>query len=271
MKQPRLRASDAQRTAVWEVIDAAFADGKLDHFEHFERTRAASRAKFVDELRPLITDLRGGDADLDLGVDTSPTARHHSDLGRGESERKSSTGTVIAISLVVLAVLGGAVAAMASDDSPLGTSTSEHSDSGPGPLHTTEGLERVISSAQTELAGLDLDSLGIHRNSASAMYEDPGEPGKRLSYAFRGGEWEQSGFHARTESSTFRIEDVDAGVIAAAIEAAPGELEMSGAELSHVTVFADALGDPEYAVSLKDGSDFGTATFGPEGEIRKTN
>ena len=66
MRQPRPRASDAQRTAVGTFLDDAFAAGKLDRFEHFERIRTATRAKFVDELQPLVGDLRGGDSDLGL-------------------------------------------------------------------------------------------------------------------------------------------------------------------------------------------------------------
>lgn len=103
------------------------------------------------------------------------------------------------------------------------------------------------------------------------MYEDPAEPGKRLSCQFRGGEWTQSGFHSRTESTTFRAADLVPGVIEQSIAAAPDELDMSGARLSHISVFADPLGDPEYAVSLIEGDYLGTATFGPDGRLRKTN
>ena len=46
---------------------------------------------------------------------------------------------------------------------------------------------------------------------------------------------------------------------------------MSGAKLSHISVFADPLGEPEYAVSLNDGKDLGTATFGPDGQLRKAD
>lgn len=57
--QPRSRASDEQRTAVWELLDAAALDGRLDPLEHFERTRAIPSSRYVDELRVLIDDLEG--------------------------------------------------------------------------------------------------------------------------------------------------------------------------------------------------------------------
>src|SRR5699024_12797885 len=63
MPQPRARASDDQRTAILHALDAAFTDGRLSSFEHFERTRTATRARFIDELRPLVADLQGTDAD----------------------------------------------------------------------------------------------------------------------------------------------------------------------------------------------------------------
>ena len=277
---PRPRASDAQRTAVLQALDAAFTDGRLSSFEHFERARTATRATYIDELRPLVADLRGTDADLGLGADdhendddnastgtaaTGREARHHGDRKRVNR----GWGIGIGIAVAALALIGGMVAASVSDGPSRPGSTTE--EAGPAPLHTTEGIEQVVTSAQSEFAGLDLDTVSIHGTSAGAMYEDPTEPGKRLSYQFRGGEWTQSGFHSRTESATFRAADLDPAVIEQAIADAPDELGMSGARLSHISVFADPLGEPEYAVSLIDGDDLATATFGPDGQLRKTS
>lgn len=279
MAKHRHRASDTQRTAVLQALDEAFAAGRLDHFEHFERTRTATKAKFIDELRPLVADLRGGDDDLGLGSDNDTSnhtastnsaytgwdARRHKDL----SHAKRGWAIGVAVAVAALAIVGGVVAASVSD-SPSSSTTTEQT-SGPGPLHTADGMQRVITSAKTEFAGLDLDHFSIHGTSAGAMYEDPAEPGTRLSYQFRGGEWTQVGFHSRTESATFRAADLDPAVIEQTVAAAPGELDMSGARLSHVSVFADPLGEPEYAVALVDGDDLGTATFGPDGQLRKTS
>lgn len=66
--------------------------------------------------------------------------------------------------------------------------------------------------------------------------QQPAAPEKRMSYTFRGGEWQEVGFHSTSPSPTFDIEDVDP----AGIDATAGELNMSGAELSHVSVYADA-------------------------------
>lgn len=277
MAKHRNRASDAQRTAVQQALDEAFAAGRLDHFEHFERIRTATKAKYIDELRPLVADLRGGDDDLGLGGDDDDNAHTDSaytgwDARRREDLSHAKRGWTIgiAVAVAVLAIAGGAIAASVSDG-PSTSASTEHA-SAPGPLHTAEGIERVISSAKSEFAGLDLDTFSIHGTSAGAMYEDPAEPGKRLSYQFRGGEWTQSGFHSRTESTTFRIADIDPGVVMAAIDAAPGELDMDDdARTSHVSVYADALGQPEYVVNVSEGpgNPLGKVTVGVDGQVRE--
>ena len=53
----RLRASDDQRVAVVHRLHDAVGRGQLTVEECTERTQAAYRAKFVDELPPLTTDL----------------------------------------------------------------------------------------------------------------------------------------------------------------------------------------------------------------------
>ena len=54
---PRLRASDAERAAVVDVLQDAVARGLLTHDEGGERMAHALAAKFRDELPPLTADL----------------------------------------------------------------------------------------------------------------------------------------------------------------------------------------------------------------------
>ncbi|MFI7136036.1 DUF1707 domain-containing protein [Nonomuraea sp. NPDC050153] len=54
---PALRASDAERDRIIELLHAAVADGRLDAVEFDERLNAALAARTVDELAPLIADL----------------------------------------------------------------------------------------------------------------------------------------------------------------------------------------------------------------------
>jgi DUF1707 SHOCT-like domain len=54
---PALRASDADRDRVIEVLRAAVADGRLDQAEFDERLDAALAARTIDALAPLTGDL----------------------------------------------------------------------------------------------------------------------------------------------------------------------------------------------------------------------
>jgi hypothetical protein len=52
-----LRASDADREHVAELLGRAFAEGRLSSEEHSERLEAVYAAKTMGELRPLVADL----------------------------------------------------------------------------------------------------------------------------------------------------------------------------------------------------------------------
>ncbi|MER6946801.1 DUF1707 domain-containing protein [Nonomuraea sp. NPDC000554] len=54
---PALRASDADRDRVIELLRAAVVDGRLDPVEFDERLDAALAARTIDALAPLVTDL----------------------------------------------------------------------------------------------------------------------------------------------------------------------------------------------------------------------
>jgi Domain of unknown function (DUF1707) len=70
---PALRASDADRDRIIELLRAAVADGRLDQAEFDERLDAALAARTIDALAPLTADLvaapgSGGALTLPLAV-----------------------------------------------------------------------------------------------------------------------------------------------------------------------------------------------------------
>ncbi|ACZ87510.1 DUF1707 SHOCT-like domain-containing protein [Streptosporangium roseum] len=74
-RSPALRASDAERDRIIELLHAAVADGRLDPVEFDERLDAALAARTIDELTPLITDLIAGALTLPLaGPPAEPAA-----------------------------------------------------------------------------------------------------------------------------------------------------------------------------------------------------
>ena len=72
---PALRASDADRDRVIELLRAAVADGRLDPAEFDERLDAALAACTIDALAPLTADLiaaPGSDGALTLPLAGTP-------------------------------------------------------------------------------------------------------------------------------------------------------------------------------------------------------
>ena len=53
----QLRASDADRDKVTELLHIAYAEGRISYDEHSERTEAALTARTFDDLASLTTDL----------------------------------------------------------------------------------------------------------------------------------------------------------------------------------------------------------------------
>lgn len=57
-----MRASDADRDRILDLLQQAHGDGRLTVSEVGERQDEALRAKYVDELQPLVSDLPGSEA-----------------------------------------------------------------------------------------------------------------------------------------------------------------------------------------------------------------
>ncbi|MFD1938576.1 MULTISPECIES: DUF1707 SHOCT-like domain-containing protein [Nonomuraea] len=94
---PALRASDADRDRVTELLRIAVADGRLDPVEFDERLDAALTARTIDALAPLITDLvavPGGDVALTLPHAGTPAAERLTIKERHGSVRREGRWTL---------------------------------------------------------------------------------------------------------------------------------------------------------------------------------
>ncbi|MFE0048094.1 DUF1707 SHOCT-like domain-containing protein [Streptomyces albireticuli] len=70
---PGLRASDADRDRIADILREALAEGRLTAEEHGERIGAAYAARTLGELEPLVADLpRAGGAGPDTGRGAAP-------------------------------------------------------------------------------------------------------------------------------------------------------------------------------------------------------
>jgi hypothetical protein len=99
-RSPALRASDADRDRVIELLRAAVADGRLDPVEFDERLDAALAARTIDALAPLAADLiaapgSGGALALPLaGRPAEPTAERLTISERHGSVRRDGPWTL---------------------------------------------------------------------------------------------------------------------------------------------------------------------------------
>jgi uncharacterized protein DUF1707/cell wall-active antibiotic response 4TMS protein YvqF len=99
---PAVRASDADRDRIADILREALAEGRLDAEEHAERVEAVYRAKTIGELEPLIRDLPAGqERSAQARV---PAQRPAPAAGRGHGHGLHVTG-----GKNVVAVLSGAV------------------------------------------------------------------------------------------------------------------------------------------------------------------
>ncbi|MDX3851631.1 DUF1707 domain-containing protein [Streptomyces sp. AK02-01A] len=80
-----IRASDADRDRIADILREALAEGRLDAEEHAERIDSVYRAKTVGELEPLVRDLpAAGDGARPVGAAAaSPAASAASSRGYG--------------------------------------------------------------------------------------------------------------------------------------------------------------------------------------------
>ncbi|MCQ4195206.1 DUF1707 SHOCT-like domain-containing protein [Streptomyces parvulus] len=96
---PELRASDADRERVAEVLRDALAEGRLDMTEFEERLDATYRARTYGELAPIIRDLPDGTAAVAPKVSmTKDPARLGGWAGRVTGGEPSSTWAVAVMS-----------------------------------------------------------------------------------------------------------------------------------------------------------------------------
>ncbi|MFT3888667.1 MAG: DUF1707 domain-containing protein [Arachnia sp.] len=72
----RLRAGDQDRDRALTALQQAYEAGRLDLEEMHERQELALRAKFADDLLPLLADLPEGQ-DLAVSQASPPAAAHH--------------------------------------------------------------------------------------------------------------------------------------------------------------------------------------------------
>jgi hypothetical protein len=93
-----LRASDADRNVVHNLLTEAFADGRLDREEYDERSTATMQARLLGQLPPLVADLVPARPLLPAQVPLSaagPLELHDRAVDKWRKERRDAFGTFL--------------------------------------------------------------------------------------------------------------------------------------------------------------------------------
>ena len=110
---PRIRASDADRTATVALLHDAVARGLLTAEEGGDRMAAALEARFLDELPGLTHDLPTPDAPTAPGwrtVGSMLVTQARTELQGGLRSRRGAVAALVAVLLLGLLVVLGALA-----------------------------------------------------------------------------------------------------------------------------------------------------------------
>ncbi|MFE7123986.1 DUF1707 domain-containing protein [Streptomyces sp. NPDC057617] len=89
-----IRASDADRDRIADILREALAEGRLDAEEHGERIDAVYRAKTLGELEPLVRDLPATGAD---GRPAAPAAHSSAGYGYGPEDPTAPAENLVAV------------------------------------------------------------------------------------------------------------------------------------------------------------------------------
>lgn len=131
-------------------------------------------------------------------------------------------------------------------------------------------LSSALVSVRDEYGQIGVDLLQLYPGHQSLYYVDPAEPDIRKRAEFRGSAWSEPQLMASSNgSSPLPLDAISPSILRDAVEAAPGLLEIDDARLSHVSVSPDDSGQAEYLIALATDDSLGTATFGPDGQMRE--
>ena len=251
-----LRATDADRAAVLDALDTAHDSGQLDRVEHYERVRAATAARHLDELRPLVTDLQGK-VRLPAGrtparrTDTSSSSHHTTSLS-GEQTRNIevpqwSTRKRVTVLTVVLAgalSLFLALAPLSDDTRPIddpGESViarpAPAGDEGTGgddgearvfdtpSALSAEGLTRIRDTAPDDAGSEVATDLVVYPEYAVLTWPDAEHPSREFRMTYRAG-WDDRDDSPASPlpDPTFLIADIDPALVASVVRGAPETL-----------------------------------------------
>ena len=302
--QQRSRASDEQRAAVWELLDAAALDGRLDPLEHLERTRAIPHSRYVDELRVLVDDLPDGHDDPGPGESQRGGGTQRTSGGsntRGQFTYEAGNGrqlvylppdretrgparlrgrgpliTAGALFLGVTAIIVSALLSPGDDDPaphfPSGggvTAAQElaHSAS-PEPLHSLDGMTRLLEAARADFGDHRIENLYVRGDTAILTHSAPAAPEAVRQHRFQG-RWQpvDDTPPAPVDRRPYDVASVDPAAVVAALADAPERVGRAGASTTDVVVHQHESHGLVYSVTVMSDGQVSRALYDVRGRL----
>ncbi|MCE0761497.1 DUF1707 domain-containing protein [Pseudonocardia kujensis] len=266
MSSLRTRARDADRNALCNALDTAYAEGQMDGAEHRERTATALRATTLGELKALVADLQLERPIALLPPDRPPRSR----------------GARWAGVLVALALLGVGfgIGHAAGRSSAPATTTSGAVAAGapvapvapvvvtPAGLHTPEGFDRLVGDLRARLGTAVVADATVYPDYAVLTVPVEGSPGRAQSYTYRGGLDGPSPAGTRdADQPVVDLATIDARTALGLVAGAPESLKVADPTSRYMIIDDEGEG-PRIAVhASNDNGETGYLEARPDGSI----
>ncbi|GAA4539260.1 DUF1707 SHOCT-like domain-containing protein [Mycobacterium paraffinicum] len=261
------RASDDDRNAICQVLDAALGDGQLSTEEHRERVAAATRATTLRELRSLVTDLQIRPASEQPPASRAPIGRR---------------GAWIAVACA-LVLLGAGLAWGLPRDTPSAptapstptaapTNSAAPATSTPAPppqLLTLSGVSGVLAQMRTQFGDTLGYQLSIYQEQAVIERPDTANPQKVVSWLFRDGNWASVG-PKMAVASRLAVGDLskfDVQAVVGVVQQAPQTLHIYDANRIFLTIESRKDGGLHLQINASDGALSGTIVLAADGTV----
>ncbi|MEU7813248.1 DUF1707 domain-containing protein [Pseudonocardia sp. NPDC049154] len=264
MSSLRTRARDADRNALCNALDTAYAEGQMDGGEHRERTATALRATTLGELKALVADLQ-----LERPIALLPPDRP-----------QRSRGTRWAGVLVALALLGvgfGVGHAVARSSAPATVAAGETVAAGrqvapvvvtPAGLHTPEGFGRLVDDLRSRLGSAVVADATIYPDYAVLTVPVEGSPGRAQSYTYRGGLDGPSPAGTRdADQPVVDLATIDAATALGLVAGAPESLKVADPTSRYLIIDDEGAGPRLAVYASNEYGETGYLEARPDGSI----
>ena len=233
------RATDADRTAVLTLLDAAFADGQLDVEEHDLRTDLVADARTLGDLESLTSDLQ--DATPPRPTTSVPTSSAPPDPAT--RARRFLAGTLVAAVVAAIAAFWffgreeeapavATPAAAVEDVTALPPRVVATPD-----LRTGEGFAHFVEDYRAKFGDTVVDDVTIYDQFAMITRAMPQQPNREIEYSYRYGFTPAYDPTTRSlDTPTVDLAAVDQVGLARVLAEAPSMLNVPGGEISHISV-----------------------------------